>query len=100
MSETNFFDTDELYDGHFEKTYIFVKRGLTGDLKEDIEILESTIKTLFDYQGLDWIGRGDIFLVKNQASIAATETVLFELKEEYEKVKANEEEEEEQREVS
>jgi len=76
----DFFDTDELYKEHFDKTCNFIKSGLTGDRDEDIKTLETTIKTLFDFQGLDWIGRGDIVLVKNQASIAATETVLFELK--------------------
>jgi hypothetical protein len=77
----SFFDTDEIYDKQFNTTYKFIRSGLSGKLDEDIKTLESTIKTLFDYQGLDWIGRGDLFLVKNQATIAATETVLYELKE-------------------
>lgn len=78
----NFFDTEEIYNEHFEKTYLFVKAGLTGDVKKDIETLKSTIETLYDYQGLDWIGRGDIFLARNQASIAATEEILHDLKKE------------------
>lgn len=78
----SFFDTNEIYTEHFNKTISFIKAGLTGNKEEDIKTLEATIKTLFDYQGLDWIGRGDIFLAKNQASIAATEELLYELKNE------------------
>lgn len=76
-----FFDTEDLYDEQYKTTYLFVKKGLTGNRDEDIANLESTIKTLQDYQGLDWIGRGDMFLARNQATIAATEEVLYELKE-------------------
>lgn len=77
----SFFNLDNLYQEHFRKTYAFIQSGLTGDVEKDIETLETTIQSLYDYQGLDWIGRGDIFLVKNQASIAATEEILYELKE-------------------
>lgn len=85
MSSESFFNTDEIYDVQFKKTYKFVKSGLTGDIKKDSLTLRNTIQTLFDYQGLDWIGRGESFLIKNQATIAATEAVLFELEEQYHK---------------
>jgi hypothetical protein len=76
----SFFNLDNLYQEHFRKTYEFIQSGLTEDLDKDIETLETTIQGLYDYQGLDWVGRGDIFLVKNQASIAATEEILYDLK--------------------
>jgi len=77
----DFFDTDGIYNEQFEKTYRFMKSGLTQNTEEDILILKSTLKNLSDFQGLDWIGRGELFLIKNQASIAATETLLYELTE-------------------
>lgn len=79
------FDADEVYNYAYENTYRFIKRGLIGKLEEDIALLETTVKTLLDDQGLDLTGRGDMYLAKNQASIAATEAVLYELKEELEK---------------
>ncbi len=79
----DFFDTNEIYKNQYEKTYRFLKSGLTGNIKKDISNLESSIKTLIDCQGIDWIGRGDLFLVKNQAQIAANETLLYELKKLY-----------------
>lgn len=82
----NFFDTSEIYNNQYEKAYRFLKSGLSGNLEEDIKTIETSIKTLLDYQGIDWIGRGDLFLVKSQASIAANETILYELKDELEKL--------------
>ena len=76
----SFFDFEAIYNTQYKKTYLFLKRGLTGDIDQDITTLESTIKTLFDLQGLDWSGRGDLFLERNQASIAAAETLLSELR--------------------
>lgn len=77
-----FFDLyDDIYEEQFKKTYDFTKRGLTGNTQEDINTLQTTVKTLFDYQGLDWIGRGESFLARNNASIAATEALLQELRE-------------------
>ena len=76
----SFFDLyDEIYEEQFKKAYDFNKSGLTGDLEEDIKILRSTIQTLWDYQGQDLIGRGEIFLAKSNATISATEVLLHEL---------------------
>ncbi len=72
---------EDIYNDQFDKTYRFTKAGLTGHLEEDIKTLETTIQTLFDYQGQDWIGRGDVFLARSNATIAATEMVLTQLKE-------------------
>lgn len=75
-----FFDLyEDIYEEQFKKTYDFTKRGLSGNVDEDILTLRTTIKTLFDYQGLDWTGRGEAFLARNNASIAATEALLQEL---------------------
>jgi len=79
------FNFDDLYNEQFELTYAFAKRGLTGNDQEDIRILRTTIQTLLDYQGLDWTGRGELFLTKNQASIAATELLLAQIQEKTEK---------------
>jgi hypothetical protein len=77
----NHFDIyEDIYNDQFDKTYRFTMAGLTGDIEEDIHILETTIHTLFEYQGQDWVGRGDVFLARNNATIAATEMVLTKLK--------------------
>ena len=73
---------EDIYSDQFDKTYRFTMAGLTGNIEEDIQMLETTIQTLFEYQGQDWIGRGDIFLARNNATIAATEMVLIKLKDE------------------
>jgi len=79
----SFFDLyDEVYEEEYERSYQFIRKGLSGDVKKDITTLKATEKTLLDYQGLDWIGRSDTFLARNNASIAATEIVIQELVEE------------------
>ena len=75
-----FFDLyDDAYDVEFKKTYDFTKAGLSGNKDHDLETLRVTVKTLFDYQALDTEGRGEIFLARNNASIAATEVLIHEL---------------------
>lgn len=74
-----FFDLDDTYDDQFKVAYELTKRSLTGNTEVDIKTLETTVETLFDFQGLDWTGRGEIFLAKNQATIAATQAILSEI---------------------
>lgn len=72
---------DQIYDKTFDSTYNFLHKGLCGDLDHDIFILNQTINTLWTYYGNNQSGRGDIAQMKIEAEIAATELVLFELKE-------------------
>ncbi len=75
-----FFDLyDNAFENQFDTTYAFAKKGLTGNTEQDINTLKATVKTLLDYQGLDWVGRGELFLANNSASIAATEVLIQEL---------------------
>lgn len=75
-----FFDLyDNAFENQFDSTYAFIKRDLTGNTEQDLDTLRATVKTLIDYQGLDWVGRGELFLANNSASIAATEVLIQEL---------------------
>lgn len=72
---------NDLYETHFNQSYIFYQQGLTGNLKEDIDILNTTIETLTIRQGNNWTGKGDLFFIKSAASIAAAEVLKNELEE-------------------
>lgn len=75
-----FFDMEEdVYDDQFERTYNFTKKALTGDYEKDVATLTETVETLSNLQGLDKEGRGDLYLARNSASIAATQVVLEDL---------------------
>lgn len=75
-----FFDMeDTVYDDQFDKTYNFTKKGLTGDYEKDLAVLNETIETLSQLQGLDKEGRGDIYLARNNATIAATQVIKEEI---------------------
>ncbi len=73
---------DTIYDDKFDSTYRFLRAGLSGNLDHDIFTLNQTIDTLWIYYGNNQSGRGDIAQMKIEAEIAATELVLFELREE------------------
>lgn len=76
---------DQVFDDRFDKAYLFLKEGLTGDIEQDIKTLEQTIETTSIYQGNDWVGRGDISLAKTNATIAAAQTLVLELREQAKK---------------
>ncbi len=72
---------DDIYDDKFDATYRFLKSGLSGNLDHDIFTLNQTLDTLWIYYGNNQSGRGDIAQMKIEAEIAATELMLFELRE-------------------
>ena len=72
---------EQIYDETFDSTYRFLKAGLGKDRDHNIFTLNQTLSTLWTYYSNDQTGRGDVAQMKIQAEIAATELVLFELKE-------------------
>lgn len=77
MHSINLHET--LYDEHFQKSYDFLKLSVKDDLAKEIETLTKTIETLMTYQGNDWTGRGELLLIKTNATIAASEVLKGEL---------------------
>lgn len=70
---------ETLYDEHFKKSYDFLKLSIKDDLVKEIETLTKTIDTLMTYQGNDWTGRGELLLIRTNATIAASEVLKGEL---------------------
>lgn len=70
---------EQIYDEYFNKTYNFIKSGLSDDIEKEIDMLDKTLETLYTSQGDDWIGRGELALIKSNATIASIEVVKSEL---------------------
>lgn len=70
---------DKIYLERYNKAYLFLKSGLTGNKEKDISLLKETITTLSTYNGNDWIGRGSLSEIKNKAIISAAESIISEL---------------------
>jgi len=73
----------EKYDETFDLIYKTTKKQ-KEDGKINIESLENLLRDQYIYSDLDWLGRGEIKDIKNKATVAALETILFEWKEELE----------------
>lgn len=80
MTNDEMFNIEEtIYNETFDKTYRFLKAGLTNSLDYDINALHNTIETLTTYYGNNQSGRGDLSQTRITAEIAATEAMLSEL---------------------
>ena len=73
--------SEQKYDEVFESTYAFLTKKKILDLDKEIKMLETTIDSLMIYSGNDWTGRGESASNRISAQLAATETLLIELKE-------------------
>ncbi|WP_425446341.1 hypothetical protein [Dethiothermospora halolimnae] len=71
----------EKYNTTFDNVYSNLNYQRNNDPKYTIEKLEALLESLYTSQGNDWIGKGEIKEVTNNATIAACEQVLAEWKE-------------------
>ena len=73
---------EDLYEEAFEDAILFVlrKRRLKPDFT--IDDLEKLLQAEYVQQGNDWVGRGELATLNQNARIAAYETLLAEWREE------------------
>lgn len=71
---------EEKYNEVFDNTYRFLKTKKIVNINNEIKLLETTLESLLVHAGNDWVGRGELSATKMNAQIAATETILIELK--------------------
>lgn len=74
INEKEYYDT---FDVIYKTTLNQKENGFIS-----IESLEALLQDQYIYSDLDWLGRGEIRDIINQATIAALETILFDWKEE------------------
>jgi ATP-dependent protease ClpP protease subunit len=70
------------YNEVFDKVYNSLKKQREEDSKYTIEELESLLDSLYNLEGSDWLGKGLVKDITNQATISACEQLLVEWKEE------------------
>ncbi|MBP1925178.1 hypothetical protein J2Z76_001035 [Sedimentibacter acidaminivorans] len=44
---------EQIYEEYFDKTYNFIKSGLSDDIEKEIDMLDKTLETLYTRQGDD-----------------------------------------------
>ncbi len=71
---------EERYDETFESVYTVLSDLARKDPVQAAQHIHQTLKSLYIRQGNDWTGRGAIGNVGLDASVAAHEAVLAELK--------------------
>jgi hypothetical protein len=67
---------DSLYDKTFSEEYEGLKRRFAHDKNLSIEDLNGMLKTLYDMDGQDWLGRGEVQSITLSAVIAAYESFI------------------------
>ncbi|WZL73115.1 hypothetical protein QBE52_19055 [Clostridiaceae bacterium 35-E11] len=80
---------EEKYNETFRKVYNTLKYHKEKDEKYTIHQLEALLDSLYVNEGNDWIGRGEIKNAIQAATIAASETLLTEWKNELQNIKNN-----------
>lgn len=70
-----------IFDNTFEETRAhLLGRRLQGQF--GVEELQSLLESTYVNQGLDWVGRGELFRIRQEATIAAMELTLAEWQQE------------------
>ena len=64
---------ETLFNEEYDKVYYSTKDQLENDPKYTYAHLKVFLESLYNNEGNDWYGRGELFQVKINAQIAATE---------------------------
>lgn len=73
-------ERERLLDAHFERVYrdtwdgLVERRRMDGSF--DLAGLRALLRSLYENEGLDWVGRGELYQRGQAATIAATEAFL------------------------
>lgn len=71
-------NNDLIYNERFELVYNELVYQKEHDKNYTIEQMENLLQSLYDNEGNNWTGRGDLRDMKQSATIAACEAVLAE----------------------
>ncbi|GHV23684.1 hypothetical protein FACS189494_11810 [Spirochaetia bacterium] len=79
-SQNNSLWQDKLYKKTFQDEWTGLERRRAADVNFTANDLNSLLKTLYDMDGADWLGRGEVQSIILSATIAAHEVFLQALK--------------------